>query len=138
MRCLSCVLHIGLLMFALHVAVPAPALAQERAGERAMSIFFDQGTAEIDPTAQKILAFVKNDVKPSARITITGHSDTSEGEPDKLSLARAVAVLNALVAQGMPPGVTFTLVGRGTTAPRKKTGPNVAEPINRNALIVIR
>lgn len=150
MRSLAPALQIGMMALVLHVLAPTPGPAEEqRAPEqrppeqpakepRVMSIYFDQGATEIGATAQKILAFVKNDLKPAARVTITGHSDMSEAEPDKLSLARAISVLDALVALGVPPRVAFTVVGRGTSAPRKKTGPNVAEPINRSAAIVIR
>lgn len=136
MRLLNFVMQIGLVALALQVLAPAPGLAEEQ--QRIMSIFFDQGTAEIDPAAKKILAFAKNELKPSSRVTITGHSDTSEADPDKLSLARAIAVLNALVELGVPGGAAFTVVGRGSAVPRKKTGPGVAEPLNRNAMIVIR
>jgi outer membrane protein OmpA-like peptidoglycan-associated protein len=136
MRSLNSIAPIGLVALVLQVLAAAPGLAEEQ--QRVMSVFFDQGTTEIDPAAKKILAFAKNGMKPSSRITITGHCDTSEAEPDKLSLARAIAVLNALVELGVPGGTAFTVLGRGSAVPRKKTGPGVAEPINRNAMIVIR
>lgn len=135
MRSLNSAVLRGMLALALVGLAAAPGRAEE---QRAISVFFDQGATEIDPSAQKIVAFAKNELKQWSRVAITGHSDTSEDGPDKLSLSRAIAVLNALAALGVPPGVTFTVVGRGTSMPRKKTGPGVAEPINRSALIVIR
>jgi outer membrane protein OmpA-like peptidoglycan-associated protein len=100
-------------------------------------IFFDKQISEPSPLAKKTVEVIKGMLKRSSLVTITGHSDTSEADPEKLSLARAVAVLNALVALGVPQGVAITVIGRGTAEPLHKTGPNVGEPRNRHVSVTI-
>ena len=111
-----------------------PALAQSEP----ISIFFDFGRSNVTPEAKKTVAFVKDKLlKPNARISIVGHCDTAEADPAALSLARARAVEKAFREVGLPAGAQLTVVGRGATQLRKKTGPNVREPINRYAAITI-
>ncbi|MEG4836517.1 OmpA family protein [Microcoleus sp. B9-D4] len=70
-------------------------------------IYFQQGTAKLDPTYGEIIASVKNfmDQYPQKQIKIIGHSDRT-GEistNQQLSLRRAAAVRDALVRQGADP-----------------------------------
>ena len=107
------------------------------AQSRTFRIFFDKNVTDLTPEAKKVIVQVKDFIKPSARVTITGICDTSEGEPDKLSLARAMEIQKELVALGIPPGVTLIISGKGTSQPYKATGPNVPEPYNRQAAITV-
>ena len=110
-----------------------PAWAQSRP----FLIFFDFQRTEVSPTAKQIVAIVKKTLKPNARITIAGHSDTAEKGPARVSLTRALEVQKALIGLGVPDGTQLTVVGRGATRPLVKTGPNVREPQNRRAEITI-
>jgi OOP family OmpA-OmpF porin len=76
--------------------------------------------------------------KGNARITATGHTDTSGSEAYNmaLSLRRANAVKDALVREGVP-ATAIAVVGRGEQGLLVQTGPNVREPQNRRVEIVI-
>ncbi|MEG4986774.1 OmpA family protein [Microcoleus sp. BR0-C5] len=70
-------------------------------------IYFQQGTAKLDPTYGEIIASVKNfmDQYPQKQIKIIGHSDRT-GEistNQQLSLRRAAAVRDALLRLGADP-----------------------------------
>jgi OmpA-OmpF porin, OOP family len=77
--------------------------------------------------------------KGNARITATGHTDTSGTEAYNmaLSLRRANAVKDALVREGVP-ATAIAVVGRGEQGLLVQTGPNVREPQNRRVEIVIQ
>jgi len=74
----------------------------------------------------------------SARITATGHTDTSGPESYNmaLSLRRANSVKAELVRQGVPADAV-AVVGRGEANPLVATGDGVREPQNRRVEIVI-
>jgi outer membrane protein OmpA-like peptidoglycan-associated protein len=108
---------------------------------RTFFIFFDKESSELLPSAKQILAVINPLIKPNTRTTIVGHCDTSESEPDKLSLARATAVHAALVdvmSITKPNGAILFTSGKGTSEPQKQTGPNVPEPVNRYVSITIQ
>ena len=77
--------------------------------------------------------------KGNARITATGHTDTSGSESYNmaLSLRRANAVKDALVREGVP-ATNIAVLGRGEQGLLVQTGPNVREPQNRRVEIVIQ
>lgn len=100
-------------------------------------IFFDKNSADVSASAKPIVAAIKGLIKPTSRATIVGHCDTSESEPDKLSLARANAVLAALKALAPPAAATLSASGKGTAEPQKQTGPNESEPVNRYVSITV-
>ncbi len=87
-------------------------------------------------TIQQAAAAYKS--RGSARITATGHTDTSG--PDAynmaLSLRRANAVKNALVQQGVP-ATAIAVVGRGEQGLLVQTADGVREPQNRRVEIVM-
>ena len=77
--------------------------------------------------------------KGSARITATGHTDTSGSESYNmaLSLRRANAVKDALVREGVP-ATNIAVLGRGEQGLLVQTGDNVREPQNRRVEIVVQ
>ena len=98
---------------------------------QSFTIFFDWERTVLTPNAKKIVGFIRESIKPSARVIITGHCDTSEAGPDKISLARALEVEKELVAAGLPSGVSLTILSKGSAEPHTPTGPKTREPTNR-------
>jgi outer membrane protein OmpA-like peptidoglycan-associated protein len=104
-------------------------------------VFFDwdrsnlsqQALATIGQAAQAYKA------KGSARITATGHTDTSgpENYNMALSLRRANAVKDALVRNGVP-ATAIAVVGRGEQGLLVPTPDGVREPQNRRVEIVLQ
>ncbi|WP_247872447.1 OmpA family protein [Azospirillum sp. TSO35-2] len=104
-------------------------------------VFFDWDKATITPTSDKIIgdAAAAAGRAHAVRIQVIGHTDTS-GSPSynqRLSLRRAEAVRRALVARGTPANL-ITVEGVGENQLMVPTGPNVREPSNRRAQIVIK
>ena len=76
---------------------------------------------------------------PGGELVVVGHTDRT-GSPqanDVLSLQRAQAVRNLLIAQGFQPELVEA-VGRGEREPAVPTEANVDEPRNRRAEIIVR
>ena len=104
-------------------------------------VFFDWDRANLSAQALNTIkqAAGAYKAKGNARITATGHTDTSGTEAYNmaLSLRRANAVKDALVREGVPAN-TIAVVGRGEQGLLVQTGPNVREPQNRRVEIVIQ
>ncbi len=104
-------------------------------------VFFDWDRANLSAQALNTIkqAAGAYKAKGSARITATGHTDTSGTEAYNmaLSLRRANAVKDALVREGVP-ATAIAVVGRGEQGLLVQTGPNVREPQNRRVEIVIQ
>ncbi len=104
-------------------------------------VFFDWDRANL---SQQALTTVQQaadafKAKGSARITATGHTDTSGPESYNmaLSLRRANAVKDALVRDGVP-AQAISVIGRGESQLLVPTGDNVREPQNRRVEIVVQ
>jgi outer membrane protein OmpA-like peptidoglycan-associated protein len=104
-------------------------------------VFFDWDRSNL---SQQALATIKQAAdafkqKGNARITATGHTDTSGPESYNmaLSLRRANAVKDALVREGVP-AQAISVVGRGEQGLLVQTGDGVREPQNRRVEIVIQ
>ena len=105
-----------------------------------ISVFFDARRSDVNASGKQLITIVTDELKKadaSIKLTIVGHADTAEPDPAKLSLARALAVAKVIVDIGIPAGIQLTLLGKGATELRKKTGPKVAEPVNRYVGIYI-
>jgi len=102
---------------------------------------FRSGSADLTPESLKLIPDVLEAVKTrqSTDIIVSGHTD-SVGSDDynrTLSLRRAKAVANVLVAKGIARG-TIELTYHGKGNPLVKTPDGVAEPRNRRVEITVR
>ena len=101
-------------------------------------VFFDWDRSNLSAQALNTIkqAAQAYKTKGNARITATGHTDTSGSEQYNmaLSLRRANAVKDALVREGVP-ATAISVIGRGEQGLLVQTGPNVREPQNRRVEI---
>lgn len=113
---------------------PAPAIPQK------FLVFFDFDRATLRTDAQKIVSEAADYAKKNgkARITATGHADTS-GSPAynvALSERRAKAVKAALLSMGFNDGEVVVMF-KGEAEPLVPTGDGVKEPQNRRVEILM-
>jgi OOP family OmpA-OmpF porin len=121
------------------VAPPPPVAPPVQAPS--FMVFFDWDRSNL---SQQALNTIKQaagafKTKGNARITATGHTDTSgpENYNMALSLRRANAVKDALVREGVP-ATAIAVVGRGEQGLLVPTADGVREPQNRRVEIVIQ
>jgi OmpA-OmpF porin, OOP family len=104
-------------------------------------VFFDWDRSNLSAQALNTIkqAAQAYKTKGNARITATGHTDTSGPEAYNmaLSLRRANTVKDALVREGVP-ATAIAVIGRGEAGLLVKTADGVREPQNRRVEIVIQ
>ena len=122
-------------------APPPPPPPPPMVAPPSFMVFFDWDRSNLSPQA---LATIKQAAdafrqKGNARITATGHTDTSGPESYNmaLSLRRANAVKDALVREGVP-AQAISVIGRGEQGLLVQTGDGVREPQNRRVEIVVQ
>ncbi|MFO1159160.1 MAG: OmpA family protein [Reyranellaceae bacterium] len=125
-------------------APPAPAAAPPpppSATPPSFMVFFDWDSSRLSEASLNVVrqAAAAFKSKGSARITATGHTDTSGPEAYNmaLSLRRANAVKDALVRDGVP-AASIAVIGRGEQGLLVQTGDGVREPQNRRVEIVVQ
>jgi OmpA-OmpF porin, OOP family len=123
------------------VTPPPPPPAPPTVAPPSYMVFFDWDRSNLSAQALNTIkqAAQAFKTKGNARITATGHTDTSGSEQYNmaLSLRRANAVKDALVREGVP-ATAISVIGRGEQGLLVQTGPNVREPQNRRVEIVIQ
>jgi outer membrane protein OmpA-like peptidoglycan-associated protein len=104
-------------------------------------VFFDWDKSNLSQQALATIQQAANAFKQkgNARITATGHTDTSGPESYNmaLSLRRANAVKDALVQNGVP-AQAISVIGMGEKGLLVPTGDGVREPQNRRVEILIQ
>ena len=119
---------------------PPPPPPPPVAAPQSFMVFFDWDRSNLSPQAVQVIgqAAAAFKTRGSARITATGHTDTSgpENYNMALSLRRANSVKNELVRQGVPADA-IAVIGKGESSPLVATGDGVREPQNRRVEIVI-
>jgi outer membrane protein OmpA-like peptidoglycan-associated protein len=120
-------------------AAPPPPPPQPQA--TSFMVFFDWDRSNLSQQALATIAQAASafKAKGSARITATGHTDTSgpENYNMALSLRRANAVKDALVRNGVP-ATAIAVIGRGEQGLLVPTPDGVREPQNRRVEIVLQ
>ena len=101
---------------------------------------FETGSADILPAGRTVIDQVIADEKKlgwKARIALTGHADRVGSEDDnlRLSLRRAEAVRDALVAAGVRTEL-ISIEGRGESENAVPTGDGQPEQVNRRVVII--
>ncbi len=109
------------------------------AAPRSYVMYFLEGSTDLAPGSEIILAALRKEVSAGSEVQITGHTDTvgTLEANDKLSLERASEVRAALVSQGLPVA-SARIVGRGEREPRVKTADEVSEAANRRVEVILR
>jgi len=105
---------------------------------REFIIFFAFNKANLTPEAHRVVQEAAAAAKQygSARILVTGHTDTSGSQAYnmRLSMRRAAAAKAGLVSEGISPGM-ITTNGKGETELLVQTADGVKEPQNRRAVM---
>jgi OOP family OmpA-OmpF porin len=121
-------------------AAPPPPPPPPQPAAPSFMVFFDWDRSNLSQQALATIGQAAQvfKTKGNARITATGHTDTSGPEAYNmaLSLRRANAVKDALVRNGVP-AQAITVIGRGEQGLLVPTADGVREPQNRRVEIVI-
>jgi|GEM_PF-406668 hypothetical protein len=119
---------------------PPPPPQQPMAQAPTFMVFFDWDSSRLSPASLNVITQAVTAFRSTgnARVTATGHTDTTGPESYNmaLSLRRANAVKNEMVRQGVPADA-IAVIGKGETQLLVPTGDNVREPQNRRVEIVI-
>jgi OOP family OmpA-OmpF porin len=116
-------------------------LALQPPPEQRFVLQFETGTSRLtaDSQAQLPAILAQAIARTGGEMVVVGHTDRV-GAPkanDALSLQRAQVVRELLIAQGFKPELVEA-AGRGEREPVVPTEPNVDEPRNRRAEIIVR
>jgi outer membrane protein OmpA-like peptidoglycan-associated protein len=120
------------------VAAPPPPRPAAVPALQTFTTYFDFDRADITPAARNVAEQAAANARAgnATRILVVGHTDTSGSSRynDRLSVQRAEAVRNALIAAGVPAG-EIEPRGAGATDLAVQTPDGVREPRNRRVVI---
>lgn len=104
------------------------------------TLYFLENSSELVPESRKELELLRQELqgRPIAEILIIGHTDTVGGlqQNDALSLKRAIAVREALKAEG--DALVMDVAGRGKRELLVQTKDEVSEARNRRVEVRVR
>lgn len=116
-------------------------IALKPVAEKRFVLSFVSGTSRLTPESEAQLPQVLQEAqaRKGGEIIIVGHTDTTgdAAANDRLSLQRAQAIADLLIARGFKPGL-IEAVGRGERELLVPTADNVDEPRNRRAEVIVR
>ena len=118
-------------------AILPQSAARAEAPGQLYHVFFEQDEMIAPPGTLRLVGALKGRIKRNATVTLTGHCDASERDPDKLTLARAMEIHGMLVGVGAPPETKFQIVAKGATSPSPGTDPAQPNPRNRRVAVTI-
>ena len=120
---------------------PPPPPAPAPAAAPSFMVFFDWDRSNLSQQALSTIQQAADQFRSTgkARITATGHTDTSGPESYNmaLSLRRANTVKDALVRDGVP-ATAISVIGMGEKGLLVPTADGVREPQNRRVEIVLQ
>jgi len=130
------------LRYAFNTPVPAVVpVAAAAAAARTYLVFFDWNKHNLTDRARQIIAEAAQSAKTTGttRIEVAGHTDNTgtAAYNQRLSMLRAETVAAELVRRGVPRS-EIGVTGYGFSRPLVATGPNVREPQNRRAEIILK
>ena len=104
-------------------------------------LYFEAGGDVLTAESQLEIKAIEREIanRPASEVLVIGHTDTvgSLEANDKLSLKRAAAAREFLIAVGIPKE-KIEAAGRGEREPLVASGDEVAEPKNRRVEISVR
>lgn len=117
------------------------ALAVQPPRARSFVLYFEAGGDLLTAESQLEIKAIEREIaaRPASEVLVIGHTDTvgSFDANDKLSLKRAVAAREILIAVGIAKE-KIEAAGRGEREPLVASGDEVAEPKNRRVEISVR
>ena len=128
-------LLIALVVLGLAASATPHANAAQQAED--FRIFFDFGSAELTDKAKELAKILAQSLPASAWVTLIGHCDSAEPSPDRLSRARAEAVLAELRKMPLRANISLEAIGVGASEPRFKSEPNARDPQDRYVGVVV-
>lgn len=130
----------SLLALLLLSAVPSQALACDFPSGQVQqaSLYYELGSSRLTAMGAQTLEIAAEQTKGcEVLVALTGHVDASElASNPGLSQARIDDVRARLLAQGFAPDV-FIVRDQKFSRPARATGPDIREPLNRRAELVI-
>ncbi|HUN50788.1 MAG TPA: OmpA family protein [Candidatus Sulfotelmatobacter sp.] len=119
----------------------ADAIAARPLLPRHFRLYFAFDTDKLTAESEKVYRGVFADIRQRAayEVEVVGHTDSlgARSYNQQLSLQRAKAIRDRLVADGLDPR-SISIAGRGELDPAVPTRPGVAEPQNRRVEITVR
>ena len=111
--------------------------AQSQSRKESFLIFFDYEQSAQTEWVEKIVQAAIARIPERGRVTLIGHCDNTEPNPEKLGFARANTVLTQFLRDPKMARVRFNVTNEGASNPLVQTPPNTKEPQNRRVEIIV-